>query len=135
MVARIFSATVLAWAAASSGRFAEVLEQNHKLISAQARHRIGFADARDNAPRDLLQQKVADVMAERVVQRLEIVEIDEQQRSLALASDAGGESLPQPIQQQAAVGQAGQRVKECEIRDLVMRRLELLEFALPPAPA
>ena len=34
------------------------------------------------------------MMAEGVVQRLEIIEIDEQQRSLAFASDAGGQSLP-----------------------------------------
>ena len=117
------------------GRFAKLLEQNHKLVSAQSRYRVGFADAGEDAPSDLLQQEIADVMAEGIVQRLEIIEVDEEQCSLAFASDAGGQGLPQPIQQQATIGQAGQRIKECEIRDLVMCCLELLEFALPSAPA
>ena len=68
------------------GLFAQVLQQHYKLISAQSRHRVGFADAGQNPPRHLLQQQIANVMAERVVQRLEVIEIDEQQRSLAIAS-------------------------------------------------
>ena len=94
MVARIFSATVFGLSRCILGRFAKLLEQNHELVSAQSRDRVGFADAGDDAPGNLLQQEIADVVAEGVVQRLEIIEVDEEQRSLAFASDAGGQSLP-----------------------------------------
>jgi len=117
------------------GKFAEILEQHHKLISAQARDRVGFSDVSENPPRNFLQQQVTDVMAERVVQGLEIVEIDEQQCPLVLAARARSQTLPQPVQQQAAVGQTGERVKECEIPDLVMGRLQLLQLTLSPLAA
>jgi hypothetical protein len=82
---------------------AQVFEHHYKLISAQSSHGVGFANARDETPGDFLQQKVARLMAKDVVQRPEVVDINEQQCSLAPA-DAGGRSLAQPIQQQAAVG-------------------------------
>jgi hypothetical protein len=79
------------------GHFAEVLQQDYKLIAAQSCDRIGFADCGKNTPRDFLQQKISDVMAKSVVQRFEVIEIDEQQGPLAVGSDAGGQSLPQPV--------------------------------------
>ena len=102
---------------------AQIFEQHQKLISAQASGGVGFAGAGDNALGDFVEQKVACLMAEGVVQGLEMIQIDEQQRLRAAASGAGSQGLAQPVQQQAAVGQTGQRVIEGEIADLVLGRL------------
>ena len=57
-------------------------------------------------------------MAIGVVQRLEIVQIDEQQCAFALAARTASQSLLKAVQQQAAVGQVRQRVKERQVLDL-----------------
>jgi hypothetical protein len=57
--------------------FTQGFEENHKLVAAQARHRISFADRGCNTPGNFLQQQVSDVMAKRVIQCLEVVEIEE----------------------------------------------------------
>ena len=90
------------------GSCAQVFEDDRKLISAQSRHGIGFSKAGAKTPGGFLQQKVAGLMAEGVVQRLEVIQIDEQQCLLAAIGGAGGQGLPQPFQQQAAVGQTRQ---------------------------
>ncbi|MNY75725.1 hypothetical protein D3C86_2150860 [compost metagenome] len=51
-------------------------------------------------------------MAQGVVEVFEVIEVDEQQGAEVLGALAGGDGALQAVQQQAAVGQAGQRVVE-----------------------
>src|SRR5690554_3214916 len=53
-------------------------------------------------------------MTETVVDMLEAIQIDKQQRSKALVTIAGFECLPQPVEQHAPVGQARERIIESE---------------------
>ena len=58
---------------------AETFQQDDELVAAVAGHRVASArHARPEAQRNLLQQHVALVVAERVVEALEAVEVDEQ---------------------------------------------------------
>ena len=56
------------------------------------------------------QQPVADVVAEVVVDRLELVEVDEQHRDHAVAAVQSRQRLARAVHQQQPVRQAGQRV-------------------------
>src|SRR6218665_50745 len=68
---------------------------------------------------ELRQQLVAHVVAQGVVEVFEVVQVDEQQRAQFVRALAGGDSGWQPVEQQARVGQAGQRVVERQALDLL----------------
>ena len=87
---------------------AQAVEQHHELVAAQPRgRRIGPAGqgvAQPAGHGD--QQLVARVVAQAVVDQLEVVQVDEQHRVRTLRGDHAVQPRPEP----AAVGQAGQRV-------------------------
>ena len=58
----------------------DVLEQDDELVAAEARRGVGGAHAPDQPPRGLAQELVAGRVAEAVVDVLERVEVDEQDR-------------------------------------------------------
>ena len=64
-------------------------------------------------------------MAEGIVQRLEIIEVNEQQTAEQSAPPAGSERLTQAVVEQTAIRQAGQRVME---RHLAHLRFHLHAF-------
>ena len=104
---------------------AQVLDQRHELVAAHARRAAGGAEAGFEAPRDLDQQLVADFVAARIVDQLEVVEIDEQQRSVAAVAGAAGERLLEAVVEQATIWQAGQPVVEGEVDDLLFSAFAL----------
>ena len=55
-------------------------QQDDEFVPAQPADRVGLANARLEAPRDRLQHPVADGVAERIVDVLEPVHVDEQHR-------------------------------------------------------
>ena len=61
---------------------------------------------------DLLQRPVADVMAERVVDFLEIIEVHHEQRDLGSKAAGACELAPQVPHHESIVRQARQRVGE-----------------------
>ena len=70
---------------------------------------------------DLLEQRVADRMAERVVDVLEAVEIDQEQGAAAGRAALVLQRLVERAPHQHAVGQAGQRIVFGEAVDLLAR--------------
>ena len=99
----------------------QIFEHDRELIRSQPRHGVGFVDTAGDAPRNLLQQKIARAMAKGVVHRLEVIQINVEQSLLAVADCVGGHGLLQAVQQQAPVGQAGQGIMEREIFDSLFR--------------
>ncbi len=87
-VARSFSPIDLACAAASSGISLRSSSMSNELVAAEPAHGIGLADAGGEAPADFLQQQIAGLVAERVVQGLEVVEVDEEQAHDAVGCGA-----------------------------------------------
>ena len=109
---------------------AELLEHDHELVAAQARHGVDLAHAGHQAHRDLLQQHVALVVAQRVVERLEVVQVHAQQRTAGAVAHAAQQRLVQPVLQQLAVGQAGQAVVERQLLDLGLGLLALRDVGV-----
>ena len=107
-----------------------VLDEHRELVAAQSRHRVGRAHAGEQPPRGLDEQRVTRAVPETVVDGLEVVEIEEQQRArrLRCACDARQRVL-HAVAQQRAVRQPGQRVVECLVRELRFERCPLAHVA------
>ena len=101
---------------------AQILGHHHELVAAQARDGVGAADAIAQAPRHFDQQQVADVVAARVVERLEVIQVDEEHGPVAAGAGARRERVLHAILQQTPVGQLGERVVEGEAADFLLGR-------------
>jgi hypothetical protein len=55
-----------------------------------------------------------------VVDRLEVIEVDEQQRAVVAMAAAVCQALAQAVEQEAAIGQVGERVDEGEVADRLL---------------
>ena len=85
-------------------------QQHSELVPAEAGERVPVAHHVAEPQRDLAQQLVAVRMAERVVDLLEAVEVDEEDSDLPVAALRHRERAFEPFLEQDAVRQAGQRV-------------------------
>ena len=66
----------------------DAVEKHRELVATEPRRRVGRAHERIDARRDPLQQKVTGAVPEAVVDRLEVIEVEEQHRQRAAASEA-----------------------------------------------
>ena len=98
------------------GRLLHLGHDDGELVAAQTGNRVGLSGAAAQAVGDQFQQFVADRMSERIVDALELIEIEAQDRQALAAFDAF-EFVFQPFAQQDAVGQVGQRVVARHMRD------------------
>ena len=73
------------------------VEQHAELVATEPREQCPRRAARPEARPDLLQQQVAGVVAERVVQLLELVEVDDQQRERGAVGAGDGDRLLGPL--------------------------------------
>jgi hypothetical protein len=88
-----------------------------KFVAAEPGHQLMAFHARRDALRGLLQQKVADPVAERVVDALEVVEVHAEDRQPLLRVAACRERLGCTLAERGAVRQPGQRVAVGEVVD------------------
>ena len=65
---------------------AEVFKHHNKLVATKTGHGIDFAHAGHQPRCHLGQQLIAHVMAQGVVQVLEVIQVNEQQRALGLGA-------------------------------------------------
>ena len=107
--------------AAQHRRIVEILDDDHELVAAQAREQIGLAQRGRERARDALQELVADPVAERVVDVLEPVEVDEQHADAAPAALRLRDRLRQTLVQQQTVRQPGQRVARGHVLQPLLR--------------
>ena len=85
-------------------------EQDAELVAAEAGDGVGGAQRRLEALGDLLEEHVAVVMAERVVDLLEVVEVHDHHGRAAVAALGGAHGLLDAVAEQHAVREAGERV-------------------------
>ena len=83
---------------------------DREFVGVEAGERVLLAQRRAQALGDAAQQLVADAVAERVVDRLEIVEAEHQHRDLLGAAAGMQQDIVHLLTQQVAVRQAGQAV-------------------------
>ena len=87
------------------GRFLLAVDHDDELVPAQPRQRVGAADGAGKAPRHLLQELVPHLVAARVVQVLEVVQVEKEQRQRAPLAPGQGERLVQPVHEERPVRQ------------------------------
>ena len=87
---------------------ADILEQDDELIAAQPGQGIGRAQQGTQSCGDAAQQTVAELMSQGVVDVLEVVEVDEQQRQLLLFPGGAMDGVLEAIVEEQAVGKVGQ---------------------------
>ena len=106
--------------AVSSRGVGAILDQHDELVAAEPRHRVALAQVMAQAPRDVLQQAVAGLVAEAVVDVLEAVEVDEEERELLAAPLRERERTLQRVHEHRAVGQPGELVEVREPADALL---------------
>jgi hypothetical protein len=100
-------------------------QQDGELVAAQPCHRVARAHAAAEPVRELLQEAVADMVAQRVVDLLEAVEVEEEEGQ----GPAEAQGVLEPLAQQAAVGEPGQRVVQGLVAQPLLLRLALGDVA------
>ena len=111
----------------------QAFEEQDKFIAAEACQGVAGTALFAQAFADLLQQLVAKGMAEGVVDVLEMVQVDKQQGAFLAFAPVAGQGLVQAIEQQAAVGQASERVIEGQLMNLFEVFLVLADIGGNPA--
>ncbi len=97
-------------------------QEHGELVAAQPRHRVRGAHGRDEAAGHVPEQLVARVVAERVVDLLEVVQVEEEEGQGGTDARGDAQGLLQAVAEQGAIGQVGQRV----VQGLVAQRVGLL---------
>lgn len=97
--------------------------QHRELIPAEPCNQIACPRAALQAYRNLLKQQIPDRVAERVIDRLELVEIEIKDRERHGAPFGRRERLAKPLGESRAIGEPREPVGTGEQRDLLFRRL------------
>ena len=95
-------------------RVGHVLQQDGELVAADPRDGVAGAQRGVEPARDRLEQPVAGLVAERVVDELEAVEVEEQHggAAVAVAAARAAQRLLEPVEEQRPVREPGERVVE-----------------------
>ena len=113
---------------ATSVEVADAVEHHDELVAAEAGQQVAGAQAAAQPVGHLLEQVVAGLVAEPVVDRLEPVEVAEEQARRGPARRLG-ERLVEPLRGERPVGQAGQRVVGGAPAQLVLEPLAVVDHA------
>lgn len=95
---------------AARARAVERLQHDDEFVAAQAGHGVGLAGAGLQAGGHLAQELVAELVAQRVVDVLEAVQVEEHHGHARAVAPRQRQRVLQPVFQRAAVQQAGQRI-------------------------
>ena len=112
----------------------DVLDEDGELVAAQPRGRVGGPQAALQPLADRHEQLVAGGVAQAVVHRLEVVEVDEQHRHRRTLARRSGQGVLDPVAEQRLVGQVGQRVVERLVGELLLEPLLLGDVPEAPDP-
>ncbi|EXI73206.1 MAG: hypothetical protein AW07_02820 [Candidatus Accumulibacter sp. SK-11] len=96
-----------------------------ELVAAEPRDGLALGEDAAEDLGDAAQQAVADIVAEGVVDQLETVEVEEEDRCPLLRAPRATDRVADAFVEQAAVRQAGQRIVVREEVDVVLRALAL----------
>ncbi len=95
-------------------------QDDRELVAAEARHGVGIAQHAADAPGHPLQDAIAGVMAQRVVDLLEAVQVEQQQRDGCSLAVGDPRRLLEAIVQERPVRQLGQRVVIRQVRQALL---------------
>ena len=106
-----------------------VLQQDGELVAAQPGHGVGRAGAGEEALRRRDQQAVALAVAQAVVHPLEVVQVHEEDRDRVRLPLRQRQRVAHAVAEQGAVGEAGERVVEGLVGELLLQALPLADVA------
>ncbi len=106
------------------GPLQPILHQR-ELVATQPRPGVACPGQDCDAGCHRAQESIADGMPERIIDLLEVVEIEQHDAYLLAASCGARNCLSEPVVEQGAVRQAGQRVVQGEMAHLLLGRLAL----------
>jgi hypothetical protein len=98
----------------------QILQQQHELVAAVPREQAHGANTVLQPARDRAQQLVAGRVAERVVDRLEVVQVEVEQRDRRAGAAGAGDRVLEALFEQRTVGEPGQAVVVGEVRQLLL---------------
>ena len=107
--------------ASASAAVVDVLDEHGELVAAEPRGGVGAAQRVAQPLGDADEQLVAGGVAEGVVDRLEVVEVDEQHRHGLAGAAAAQQRVVDAVAEQRAVGEVGERVVEGLVRELLLQ--------------
>ena len=99
---------------------------DREFVAADARDGVGLAHQAAQPIADLGDQPVAGIVAERVVDLLEAVEIEHQQRDLLAGAAIAGQRLIEPVLEQGAIGEPGELIVQRLMLGGLLTILQLL---------
>ena len=111
-------------AAAAVGFLFAAGNQHQELVAAPAEHVVRLADVPQQERGDLAQHAVPGLVPERVVDHLEVIDVDEDDRERRLVAAVPLHLAPDDLVEEAAVARAGQRVGDHRLAQVALRRLE-----------
>ena len=89
--------------------------QHHELVTTKPGQGVRGTQAGAQALGDQAQQQVALVVAQGVIERLEVVEVDHQQGAVVTGARASSLNQLEAVHHQAPIGQAGQEIVKDEM--------------------
>ncbi len=103
------------------GGAGDLLEQHRELVPAEPRHQVAGTTGLPEPRGDLHQQAVARVVAQAVVHRLEVVEVEEEDREMVARIPApAGEGLGHPLGEEQPVGEIGERIVQRHVAEVAL---------------
>ncbi len=101
--------------------FRGLLENHDEFVAAEPRHDVARTQGAPQPVRNFYQQHIAGIVAERIVDDLEAVEIDEQHGKLPLVTARRLDRVVQELVEGLPIGQIGQAVMRGEVFDPLVR--------------
>ena len=117
------------------GGITKVVDEQGELVSADPRGDIGLPGHRRQPARERGEQLVSDRVPERVVDILEIVQVDEQDRGDRPVPSGQRQRMPGAVGEQDPVRQFGQRIVEGTVVQFVLQAPLLRDVAERQHPA
>ena len=105
----------------------QVFKDDGEFITAESRHRVADTHTGQQSRRNALQQFITDIVAERIIDGLKAVEVDEHEAQPRFLARRVGQPECQTVIEQHAIGQAGQGVTRGQKFDLLFGRLALAD--------
>ena len=106
-----------------SARDRGVREDDRELLAAVAARDVAGTERVREEVADALEDEVAEGMAEVVVQLLEVIEVDHDERDRAPATRAAGDLRGEALVEVGAVAEPGERVDLGPLREQILRAL------------
>ncbi len=106
-----------------------VLDQDAELVPAEPRHGVRGPTAGQEPLRRGDEQPVALGVAKAVVHLLEVVEVEEQHRDVPALPARERQRVADPVAEERAVGEPGQRVVEGLVQELLLEALAFADVA------